>query len=59
MWTNPYLSANLWRHAALKKGSMSGITLFGIPWVDKSSLIAMITLLAVSVVRSLISTHLE
>ena len=44
---------------AVKQGPLSEITFSGIPWVANSSLAAVITLFAVCVVRSLISTDLE
>ena len=59
VWRNPYLAANSWKDNALEQGPLSEITISGIPWVENSSLAAVITLFAVCVVRSLISTHLE
>ena len=59
VWTNPYLAANSWEGTALRQGPLSKITISGILWLANGSLAAVITLFAVCVVRSLISTHLE
>ena len=54
-----YGETHIWKDTALKQGPLSEITISGIPWVENSSLAAVITLFAVCVVRSLISTNLE